>query len=546
MEKVAGRIEREDLAEIFARAERLRSETGGGGGRLGKAMLLELLARAKEVAKGPQTGKLRRLDQTAIVDPDELAREADEIVEGFSASGIVEGFSESAPPKADPPAPAIRLDLAASGDELGVLPFASVTRDDPRAQPRPAPSLRQLSTLLQERSSGTEDAGGLDSILAQATELTFEGYEDELASLLEETYEQYHRGSFELFPAGKTPAAQSKKKSLPNKKPLAKKPLPKEKPRKSTGRTPKPNPEPKRPTTRPSSRPGATKSDRPTGPARRNTPLADWRPPSSSGPTPSPSDSGFIRPPATPLSLPPLPSTPPLPRPVEPQPRAGTTRLTPAELVPGRAASPPPSESLRRQPPSESLRRQPHPSDSQRQRRPSDRLVQQHPADSQSPSQTYPAQHHTSGTFGMPHYPVAPLVHRGPLPPASAPAVHDPFDGDPFELVGAPTNPAQETQQAFAQQLERFGAAGMLERKNPPRGQPPSLPIRIVFDPARGLFGALLEPRLEPGDRFQLRDGQVFGVVASEYVFVADTPCYQEIRAEPLGSLRAPLHTSWE
>ncbi len=477
MGKVAGRIEREDLAEIFDRAERIRSERGGG--RLGRAMLDELMARAKDLAAGPKTGRMKRLrlDQTVIIDPPEVD---DEIVEGFSASGIVEGFSEPAPPKAETAAEkpaAIRLDLAASGDELGVLPEAPVTRDDPRAQPRPAPSLRQLSTLLDERSSGDADAGGLDSILAQATELTFEGYEDELASLLEETYERYQRGSFDLFQAPTL--------------------------------APEPSPAPA---------PGGTKPEPPAR-ARRDTPLADWRPP-----TLQPSDVAASR------SV--RRNQPPAPKAQAPRPSAQIRRAT------ARLDTPPRPTPAPRQPSSDSAQ-QPRPSATFQRQPLSDAQRRQTPTRPYGPAESARAQ----ASHG---YPPPPRVHRGPFPAQPAHGVHDPFEGDPFELVPQRADPASETRQAFGVQLQRYGAAGMLERKNAPRGQPGSVPIRIVFDPARGVFGALLEPRLEPGDRFQLRDGQVFGVVASEYVFVADTPCYQEIRAEPLGSLRAPLHTSWE
>jgi len=499
--KVAGRIEREDLAEIFARAEKIRSE---GGGRLGRAMLEELMSRAKDLAAGPKTGRMKRLrlDQTAIIDPPEAD---DEVVQGFSASGIVEGFSEAAPPKNAPPfaakepqPPAVRLDLAASGDELGVLPEAPVTRDDPRAQPRPAPSLRQLSTLLDEKSSGDADAGGLDSILAQATELTFEGYEDELASLLEETYERYQRGSFDLFQAP-TPQAPAPKAQPPSR------------------------PEPAAPLPRP----------------KRDTPLAHWRPPAL-----EPSDVASSRSARRPHPPKPKPSkpAPPAPRPSE-QIRRQTARLdSPPRPTASRPSDsgqqPRPSAAYQRQPPlSDSHRRQPPLSDSHRRQPPlSDSQRRLTPTRPYGPADSARAQ----AAHGY-----QPRVHRGPFPPQPA-QVHDPFEGDPFELVPPRADPASETRQAFALQLQRHGAAGMLERKNAPRGQPSSVPIRIVFDPGRGVFGALLEPRLEPGDRFQLRDGQVFGVVASEYVFVANTPCYQEIRAEPLGSLRAPLHTSWE
>jgi hypothetical protein len=493
--KVAGRIEREDLAEIFARAERIRSERGGG--RLGRVMLDELMARAKELATGPKTGRMKRLrlDQTAIVDPPEAR---DDVVEGFSASGIVEGFSEPAPP----PAPKPRLDLAASGDELGVLPEAPVTRDDPRAQPKPAPSLRQLSTLLDERSSGDDEAGGLDSILAQATELTFEGYEDELASLLEETYDRYQRGSFDLFKASEPKKSQ---RSAPRSAPAAPAPT---------------SPPASRKASRPASRPAPAPA-----PKKRNTPLANWRPPTLDASDVAASRSGArSKPPPQPE--PPSQPTPPPPRPSDSG-RRSTTRLD----SPPRPILPPnqlrPSDSGRRPRP------EPEPlglSDSQRHSAPTRPYG---PADS--------AHRHAPGPLAQ-----QPRVHRGPYTPQAGHPVHDPFEGDPFELVPPRGDPATETRQAFATQLERYGAPGMLERKNPPRGQPASLPIRIVFDPGRSVFGALLEPRLEPGDRFQLRTGQVFGVVASEFVFVADVPCYQEIRAEPLGSLRAPLHTSWE
>lgn len=488
MGKVAGRIEREDLAEIFARAERIRSERGGG--RLGRAMLDELMARAKELATGPRTGRMKRLrlDQTAIIDPPD---ERDDVVEGFSASGIVEGFSEPAPPPAQPAPKKPRLDLAASGDELGVLPEAPVTRDDPRAQPKPAPSLRQLSTLLDERSSSDADAGGLDSILAQATELTFEGYEDELASLLEETYDRYQRGSFELFSAPAKPAA----------------------------------PEPAPPAPAPA----------PPAPKKRNTPLADWRPPAL-----DPADVAASRSAARPSAARPKPTAP------APRPRPAHERPQPPE----QPAAPRPSEQIRRattrldSPPRPAPPGQ-RPSDSGRRPRPEAEPLglsdsRRGPAPTRPYGPAEAARSRATPPIG------APRVHRGPFPPQATQPIHDPFEGDPFELVPPRGDPATETRQAFALQLERYGAPGMLERKNPPRGQPGSLPIRIVFDPGRGVFGALLEPRLEPGDRFQLRDGQVFGVVASEFVFVADTPCYQEIRAEPLGSLRAPLHTSWE
>ena len=70
--------------------------------------------------------------------------------------------------------------------------------------------------------------------------------------------------------------------------------------------------------------------------------------------------------------------------------------------------------------------------------------------------------------------------------------------------------------------------------------------MRVVYDAHRGLFAAVLSPRFEEGDRFQLRDGQIYRVLASEFAFVGETPCYQEIRAEGLGTMRAPLHKSWE
>ncbi|MBL4846449.1 MAG: hypothetical protein JKY65_13050, partial [Planctomycetes bacterium] len=281
--------------------------------------------------------------------------------------------------------------------------------DDPRAQPRPAPSLRQLSDLIEERSardtavSGALDvpdaaAGGLDAILAQATELTFEGYEEELASLLEETYERYQSGTFALFPGEPAPGAP----------------------------------------------PQAT----PT--ARRDSPLANWRPP--------------------PMPDLPSPSRPPAPVSWGPE-------------LPPRV--PPPTRPFARDP----------------------SLAE---------------------------------------PPRAAQAVHDPFVEDPFELLPSAADPAAATIQGFGEQLLRHGAGGMLERKNPPRGQAVSVPIRTVFDPSRSLFGAPLEPRLEPGDRFQLRDGQIYRVIESEFVFVGETPCYQEVRAQPLGSLRVPLHKSWE
>lgn len=478
MAKVAGRIEREELAEIFARAERIRSERGGG--RLGRVMLDELMARAKDLAKGPRTGRMKRLrlDQTAIVDPAELERGADlerseEVVQGFSAEEIVEGFSEPAPRSE---ASKARIDLAASGDELGVLPEGPITRDDPRAQPRPAPSLRQLSTLLDERAASDADAGGLDSILAQATELTFEGYEDELASLLEETYERYQRGTFELFT--KPPAPEAPPEPLPAQ-----------------------------------AAPGVK-------PPKRDTPLANWRPP-----TLDPADLSASRrakrPPATPSS----------------DRRGSGARAQPSGRAPSSAPQDPPRRATARLdgPP------RPQPPQAPR-RRPTQPLSGANPSASgrgRAPTRPYGP---NAGARGS----VPPRVHRGPIPSQAEETLHDPFAGDPFELLPQRADPATETRQAFALQLERHGAPGMLERKNPPRGQPGSLPIRIVFHPGRGVFGALLEPRLEPGDRFQLRDGQVFGVVASEFVFVADTPCYQEIRAEPLGSLRAPLHASWE
>lgn len=506
MSKVAGLISKGALAEIFARASEIKDQEGERQpGRLGRAMLDELLARARQVraadaaeAKEAEPAPSEGGDVVAawasgefdIPDPveppplrkskpEEEEAEAPEREEAESEeaqseeAGSEEGPrrpEQAAPPPpslprassaqiaaadalsptfdgpnwidatapdddtrterldrfdlpADAPFPSERapiaedftptaplrgkIDLSSSSDELGVLPEAPPTESQPLASS--APSLHQLGAFLNESSEDflnstmLEDLElpearehGIGAALSAANEISFEGDEDELARLLEESYRHYQRGV-------------GRKVFLPR-------------------RSPPPPPQPK---------------------ASQTLSLGggpDGAPPTLSLGGPKP------KPPAKPAA-----------------PEVDPFSLDPWTGLP--------------------------------------------------PEQAGGAQGGVAG-----------------------PAHQDPFANDPFER--APS--AHQVRREFEGRLLTQGMGGMLERRQVPAGQPQAVPVRLLYDQARQLFGASLEHRFLPGDRFQLRDGRIFRIAASELVYVGQQPAFQEIVAIHLGALNSPLHESWE
>ena len=504
MSKVAGLISKDALAEIFARASDIKEQGGERQpGRLGRAMLDELLARARQVraaeaeaeaaeAGSPSAsgdvvaawssgefdipdpveppplrpastegtppedegtppeetppeqeggGDPRRPEQAAPPPPslprantaqieaaealsprldgpnwvDATAPDDDTRTERLDRFDLPEDApfaSQRAPIAEDftPTAPLRgKLDLSSSSDELGVLPEAPPTESQPLASA--APSLHQLgaflnessedflanSTMLEDLELPAAEGGGIGAALSAASEISFEGDEDELARLLEESYRHYQRGV-------------GRKVFLP----------------------------------------------------RRN---------------------------------PPPQSSPRTPHPQTPQPAPQTFRLG------GGPGGEPPTLSL----------------------------------GGQAPSQPEVDPFSLDPWTGLPPEQAAgaPSAVRGPTHQA-------PFASPPT------TQSAHQVRREFEGRLLSQGMGGMLERRQVPPGQPQAVPVRLLYDQARQLFGASLEPRFLPGDRFQLRDGRIFRVAASELVYVGQQPALQEIVAVHLGALNSPLHESWE
>ncbi|MGE0712880.1 MAG: hypothetical protein AB7N76_14170 [Planctomycetota bacterium] len=438
-ETVRGKISKQALADIFARADSLVEgrKTGRQPGRLGRAMLDQLLARAAEVREADAPAQ----PGAAVARPDDAPgapRRPEPAPAAAAASPPAAPRprvrsdlipSDLIPPDELAPEPPAKpwLDLSSSSDELGVLPDVPPSREEAAlASPASAPpSLHQLRSFLSESAEDfasrtmleeLELPGGTSALeveLSSARELSFEGDEDELARLLEDTYRHYRSGvKKQIFVAPPQPA-------IP--------PLP---------------------------------------------PTANELRLGSGGAQTFSVGGGFA--PA---------------RPQRPQAAAPPTGAPQAP-----ATSPPPSVP---------------------------------PRSSSAPGSKGPA--------------------------SVDPFANDPFERydpnqDPFELAGsaAPTDPSSEARRSFERHLVARGVGAMLERRRPPAGEPSSVPIRLLYDPQRRLFGAAVEPRLQTGDRFQLRDGRIFRVSASALASVHGRPTCQEVAAVPLGALRSPLHESWD
>ncbi len=509
-ERVSGRIGKDALAEIFARADRLvgRAESGiGPSGRLGKALLDELLARASVVQRDRQAAPpppVRRPRAPARVEP--------------PGAGAPSQPIEAEPRRPDRP-PADELAEATQGPP----PAAQAGGDTG------SPTLEQVSAFLA--GSSEEDAAGrtfveelempdpaqeeLEEVVTAASEVRFEGDEEDLRQLLLETYQRYRAAPTAL------------------------------------------------------ARPPARRTEPPAPPA----PLPSLAPPPATPPPTAPVTPP-VTPPVDPFALDPFTGAPPTPTarpPAERAPVADPFALDPFTGQPltrgaagaGAAAAPPPSKVGAGDDPfldpyTRAALDPPQPTGDDT------RTAARSAPPAPEGSDPLGALAQDAGTWGGGSS-WAPATGAGALERAyGEPAAFDPWeapgsasepDADVLRLGdsgegggrGSPPIPGAHTVlRAFHSALLAHALHGMLERKAPAAGEPPSAPVQLLYDGARDLYQAPLRPRLEVGDKFQLSDRRLFRITACEVVFVQGVACYQEARAAHLGRLEIPLRDSWE
>jgi len=93
---------------------------------------------------------------------------------------------------------------------------------------------------------------------------------------------------------------------------------------------------------------------------------------------------------------------------------------------------------------------------------------------------------------------------------------------------------AKHTRRAFETASFMAGLDGTLMRLKAEDGKARTKPIKVIYDHARAIFKAGLDPTVKVGDVVILMDGRRFRVTAVKLLMAEGNPCYQEIAIDPL------------
>ncbi len=610
-ERVAGRIDKRALADLFARADRLLERSGeeapqlggvGPGGRLGRTLLDELLARATVVSRAPGAARASARSEGRLREPrpeagrrrpagsergpagstgraacppanrsgaparspdapgrpagatgrpaEARARPARSPGRPASATGRTPAPGRPAAPgrRAEPPGrplgapgrasrpprdeaprarpaperagspPPAEPPLAESGELLSPWASDGSPRPPIEAAPKePVATLEQVSDFLRESSEDALSrtvveelempapahdlgAGGLEEILAQASEIRFEGYEADLERLLVETYERYRAAPSALQRATAAPRGSSAP------------------PARFVAPAPIVPPDPIAP-------PTASTPSAPASPAVDPfslDPFTGLPLGAAAGAAPAPQQAVTPDPfQADPFATDPFTGLP----------------LTDAERRARQAAAGRPSEDAFVDPYSQAAV-------DGSSAAPGGGLAYEYQPFGESGGLGGGYADETAWGASWSSGLAMDQARRAPPPtPPAEPA----WDAEPAPPPPAPSGPSpQVILRAFQSALLAHGLRAMLERRAPGPDEHASAPLQLLYETTRGVFQAPLRPRLGPGDRFQLADGRLYRVKTCELVFVQGVACYQELQAMALGRLDAPLRDSWD
>jgi len=221
--RVSGRVERRELALIFARAAELKADDpAGAGGRLGQRLLEQLLARADEVrqeasseagqplpdrrsaGEEEEAGERKEADASEPTRParppssvdfdlSDLSRSIVDLLERSSvdASDVVGGAG--APPGAA---------VTSEGPGRAVLSQSQLDMDwgsDPGSlEPPTRPAPRPPDPDADRRHYGRMGLQTLEELFVRGGEVRFDGYIHDLESFLEELYDRFKTVSGDL------------------------------------------------------------------------------------------------------------------------------------------------------------------------------------------------------------------------------------------------------------------------------------------------------------------------------------------------------------